>query len=60
MANQPALVECGHDAEHPSSSITVIPLLDGPRVAGFQVRCGCGSSAVVECVYTVESSNDPH
>jgi hypothetical protein len=33
----------------------VVPLLDGDRLAGFEVRCGCGASAVVECVYAEES-----
>ena len=28
---------------------------DGDRIAGFEIRCGCGATAVVECVYGKES-----
>ena len=59
VVEQPALVECGHDTASSSGSITVVPLMDGNRLSGFDVRCGCGSSAIVECVYTPEASNDP-
>jgi hypothetical protein len=58
VLGQPALVECsGIDAQHSGKAITVVPLLDGARIAGFEVRCGCGSSAIVECVYTTEASH---
>ena len=54
-----ALVECGGvDEGHSGRAITVVPLLDGSRIAGFEVRCGCGSSAVVECIYTTEASHE--
>jgi mRNA-degrading endonuclease toxin of MazEF toxin-antitoxin module len=53
LATQPALVDCSGDAD--ARPITVVPLLDGDRVMGFEVRCGCGSTAVVECVYATES-----
>jgi hypothetical protein len=56
----PALVECSHDAGRPGGSITVVPLLDAERVVGFEIRCACGSSAVVECVYPNEADHDPH
>lgn len=56
LVAQPALVECGTTAEgHTGRPLTVVPLLDGDHIAGFEVRCGCGSSAVVECVYAKES-----
>ncbi|MBL9077206.1 MAG: hypothetical protein JNL08_06875 [Planctomycetes bacterium] len=49
---QPAQIDCGTDAAgRPTGTLVVVPLLDGDRVAGFEVRCGCGASAVVECVY---------
>ncbi len=53
---QPALVDChGSATDHGASPIAVVPLLDGDRIAGFEIRCGCGASAVVECVYGKES-----
>ncbi|MCK5943473.1 MAG: hypothetical protein KAI24_15940 [Planctomycetes bacterium] len=49
---QPAMLDCGTVTEGgPAVPMAVVPLLDGDRVAGFEVRCGCGASAVVECVY---------
>lgn len=56
----PALIGCG---EHPAAAdpaagggdattaMTVVPLLDGDRVEGFEVRCGCGQRVIVECRY---------
>jgi len=41
----------GDDSATSGTPMAVVPLLDGDRVAGFEVRCGCGSSAIVECVY---------
>jgi len=58
VLRQAALVECGHDANQVGTSITVVPLLDDDRVMGFEIRCGCGSTAVVECVYPNEADND--
>lgn len=31
--------------------IAVIPLREGEVIAGFEVRCSCGSRAVVDCIY---------
>ena len=46
---KPALVASGtHES---NDSITVIPLVDADRVAGLEIRCRCGSRAVVDCVY---------
>lgn len=45
---QPALVDC---SSKQGASITVIPLIDGDVVAGFEVRCSCGQSTLIECVY---------
>lgn len=56
LAGQPALIDCGSDAAGKvTGTLAVVPLLDGDRVAGFEIRCGCGSSAVVECVYEKEA-----
>lgn len=53
---QPAMVECGVPADGKAAhALTVVPLLDGDRIAGFEVRCGCGAATVVECVYAQES-----
>lgn len=49
---QPAMLDCGTATEgQQATPMAVVPLLDGDRVAGFEVRCGCGASAIVECVY---------
>lgn len=56
LVGQPALVDCA--SKTPSGearTLAVVPLLDGDRVAGFEIRCGCGASAVVECVYEKEA-----
>lgn len=56
LVAQPALIDCGAGGDgHAARSIAVVPLLDGDRIAGFEIRCGCGASAVVECVYGKES-----
>lgn len=56
LSRQPAMVDCGTtEPGHPAVAITVVPLLDGDRIAGFEVRCGCGAAAVVECVYGKET-----
>ena len=52
VVTQPAILGCGDDADGGATApMAIVPLLDGDRVAGFEVRCGCGSSAIVECVY---------
>jgi hypothetical protein len=53
VVSQPAMVDCS--GSH-ASAITVVPLMDGDRVAGLEVRCGCGASALIECVYEPEES----
>lgn len=55
LVRQPALVECGDVAGPGQGPLAVVPLMDGDRIAGFEIRCGCGASAVVECVYPPES-----
>ncbi|MBM3975213.1 MAG: hypothetical protein FJ301_14055 [Planctomycetes bacterium] len=53
---QPAMVACGAPADGKAAhALTVVPLLDGDRIAGFEVRCGCGAATVIECVYAKES-----
>ncbi len=61
MASQPAMLECGTITDTSAATpIAVVPLLDGDRIAGFEVRCGCGASTVVECVYEgTPPENDP-
>lgn len=51
VVGQPAMLGCGDDLSGTATPMAVVPLMEGERVAGFEVRCGCGSSAVVECVY---------
>jgi len=48
MVAQPAMVGSADEGQGP---LCVVPLLDGDRVAGLEVRCGCGARAVVECIY---------
>jgi hypothetical protein len=47
---EPVLVHCPATGDA-ADSMTVIPLMEGARVAGLEVRCRCGSSVIVECVY---------
>lgn len=54
LVPQAALVDCSSAAAG-AGPLAVVPLMDGDRVAGFEIRCGCGASAVVECVYPTES-----
>ena len=52
LVAQAAMLDCGTASDGKAAiPLAVVPLLDGDRVAGFEVRCGCGASAVVECVY---------
>ena len=54
--SQPALVDCSSKGPGDTTRpISVVPLLDGERIAGFEIRCGCGAAAVVECVYEKEN-----
>ena len=55
VVRQAAMVDCGASTPGGAGPIAVVPLLDGDRVAGFEIRCSCGSSAVVECVYPSEA-----
>ena len=56
LATHPALIDCGSPVDgQVAGTIAVVPLLDGDRIAGFEIRCGCGSTAVVECVYPTEA-----
>jgi len=54
LSARPALVDCAAGGTG-KGTIAVVPLLDGDRIAGFEIRCGCGASAVVECVYPSEA-----
>ena len=47
----PAMMDCATVTDgKPAQAMAVVPLLDGDRVAGFEVRCGCGASTIVECI----------
>lgn len=57
---KPALVACDTtDDAGNTQSMTVVPLVNGDAVAGFEVRCRCGSRAVVDCVYDPEPAVEP-
>ncbi|MBM4063230.1 MAG: hypothetical protein FJ265_19355 [Planctomycetes bacterium] len=51
LVPQPALVACGGGPGAGQGPIAVVPLLDGEAVAGFEIRCSCGATALVECIY---------
>ncbi len=46
---QPALVAGG--SQDGSESVTVIPIVEGQHIVGLEIRCRCGSHAVVDCIY---------
>ena len=51
-ADQPVLVDCSHGEQGPTRQpISVVPVVDGNTVVGFEVRCSCGASVIVECIY---------
>ena len=52
---QTVVVDCSSTPDDTGSrSLTIIPLVDGDLIAGLEIRCTCGSSAIVECVYDGE------
>ena len=60
VSSQPAILDCGTLTEDGAGRpMAVVPLLDGDRVAGFEIRCGCGASAVIECVYENAPRQEP-
>lgn len=55
---QPVMVDCGSAAPGGGRGpIVVVPLMDGDRVAGLEIRCGCGSATIVECIYQDEEKS---
>lgn len=50
-ADQPVLVDSSQGAEATNHPITVVPVLDGDSIVGFEVRCSCGACVIVECIY---------
>ncbi len=49
---QPILLNCTEDdGGTPAAPMAVIPITDGTVVSGFEVRCRCGASVVIECIY---------
>lgn len=55
IVRQPAQIDCGSSAHAGPSPLVVVPVLDGDQLAGFEIRCGCGTAAMVECVYAQET-----
>lgn len=53
--SQPALVDCTQQRED-GKALTVVPLMESDRVAGLEVRCRCGASIVIECLYDTETA----
>ena len=45
------LVDCGDALKGHADTMTLIPLMDGDRVEGFEVRCQCGAAVLVDCLY---------
>ena len=59
VVSQPAMLDCGGVTEAGSkSALAIVPLMEGDVVAGFEVRCGCGASAIVECIYGDASTRE--
>lgn len=54
QVDAPVLVECTSGPDRRNDTITVIPLAEGGAIQGFEVRCQCGATVVVECVYDEE------
>ena len=52
----PVLVDCHAGADGKLNTIAVVPLTEGGSIHGFEVRCQCGSSVIVECVYEEEQA----
>lgn len=52
-AAQPVVIECAQEPES-GGTLSVVPVMDGDLVAGLEIRCSCGTSAIVECVYPQE------
>ncbi len=49
---QPVLLNCTEQSgEAEASPMAVVPIVDSGVVKGFEVRCRCGSSVVIECIY---------
>ncbi|HLU39283.1 MAG TPA: hypothetical protein VK081_07845 [Planctomycetota bacterium] len=51
--DQPAFVA---DGCTPSGGMTVVPIVEHGRVAGIEVRCRCGESVLIECVYEEQTA----
>ena len=50
-SDQPAFIESNHAVGGGTRAMSVVPLIDQGAVVGIEVRCSCGSSVVIECVY---------
>jgi len=50
----PVLVECHANPDGRSDTIAVVPLTSDSTIHGFEIRCQCGASVIVECIYQEE------
>ena len=54
--DQPVLMDCSQGTAEPTSHpITVVPVIEDDSIVGFEVRCSCGASVIVECIYEENS-----
>ena len=55
LVNTEGTVACAADA-----TVSVVPLMTGNTVSGIEVRCSCGSTVIIECVYDeIENADSP-
>lgn len=60
VVRQAAMLDCGAGTSGSTQPLAIVPLLDGDHIAGFEVRCGCGAQAIVECVYEQTPAGAEH
>lgn len=54
--DEPVLLDCDSAmADGRPTSIAVVPIVEGDRVVGLDIRCKCGGNVIVECVYEEET-----
>jgi hypothetical protein len=54
--SHPVLIDCSNvGGSGASRAVSVLPIMDGDLVAGIEVRCGCGSTVTIECLYEAEA-----
>lgn len=50
---QPVFVIDGTGTQ--AGGMTVVPIVDDGQIEGIEVRCRCGESVLIECVYDKEA-----